>query len=225
VAVRRRPLRIVAVLAAAVAVLVGGIWLVWASPVFVVDEIVVTGVEGADREAALGVVGVPLGQPLARVDTAAVAQRVGSLPMVRRAVVTPAWPRTLQVVVTPRVGLLVVRTDDGVLKVVDEDGVAFRDVDSPPQGLAVVNGSGRQPAPEGLRAVIDVLRLLPTDQRGRVSEITVTSASLVTFTLGDVQVVWGGRGAEEKKLKVLQVLLATKPKVIDVSAPDTPVTR
>ena len=93
VAVRRRPLRIVAVLAAAVAVLVGGIWLVWASPVFVVDEIVVTGVEGADREAALGVVGAPFGQPLARVDTAAVARGVGSFRMVRRAGATPACPR------------------------------------------------------------------------------------------------------------------------------------
>ena len=71
------------------------------------------------------------------------------------------------------------------------------------------------------------MRILPADQRATVSAITVSSASMVTFALGEVEVVWGGRGSEEKKGKVLQVLLKTTPapKVIDVSAPDTPVTR
>ena len=87
--------------------------------------------------------------------------------------------------------------------------MAFRDVDQAPAGLAVVNGSGQRPAPEGLQAVIEVLRILPADQRATVSAITVSSASMVTFALGEVEVVWGGRGSEEKKGKVLQVLLKT----------------
>lgn len=224
-AARRRPWRLFAAAALAVVLVAGLGWVVWASPLLVVDEVVISGLEGADRDAAVTAAAVALGEPLARVDSAGVAQRVGSLSVVKRAVVTRSWPRTLVVTVTPRVGLLVVRTSEGTLQVVDEDGVAFRDVVQPPPGLALVNGNGQRPAPEGLQAVIEVLRILPPGQRATVSKITVSSASLVSFSLGEVEVIWGGRGAEEKKLKVLQVLLATKPTVIDVSAPDTPVTR
>jgi cell division protein FtsQ len=185
-AARRRPWVLVGT-AVAILTLMGGLgWVVWASPVLVVDEVVVTGLDGADRDAALTAAAVPIGEPLARVDSAAVAQRVGSLPIVKRAVVTRSWPRTLVVSVTARVGMLVVRNSEGTLQVVDEDGVAFRDVDQAPAGLAVVNGSGQRPAPEGLQAVIEVLRILPADQRATVSAITVSSASMVTFALGEV---------------------------------------
>jgi cell division protein FtsQ len=37
--------------------------------------------------------------------------------------------------------------------------------------------------------------------------------------------VWGGVALPEKKLTVMTALLKDSPKVIDVSAPDTPVTR
>ena len=224
-AARRRPLRVLAAAVTAIALLVGVGWVVWASPVFVVDEVVVAGLDGPDRDAALRAVGVPSGAPLARVDTAAVAHRVGSLPVVKRVAVTRSWPRTLLVTVTAREGMLVVRSATGTLQIVDDEGVAFRDVDEPPAGLALVNGTSDQPAPEGIQAVIGALRVLPPAQRAAISQITVTSASLVTFTLGDVSVIWGGRGSEEKKAKVLAVLLTTSPKVIDVSAPDSPVTR
>ena len=205
-AARRRPWRVFAMVAATVAFVLGLSWVVWASPLLVVDEVLVSGVDGADREAALLAASVPVGEPLARIDSAAIAQRVGSLPVVKRAAVTRSWPRTVVITVTPRVGLLVVRTSSGTLQVLDEDGVAFREVDHAP-------------------AVIEVLRVLPSQHRVAISEITVTSASLVSFTLGEVKVIWGGRGSEDKKVKVLATLLTTKPKVIDVSAPDTPVTR
>ena len=93
-AARRRPWVLVGT-AVAILTLMGGLgWVVWASPVLVVDEVVVTGLDGADRDAALTAAAVPIGEPLARVDSAAVAQRVGSLPIVKRAVVTRSWPRT-----------------------------------------------------------------------------------------------------------------------------------
>jgi cell division protein FtsQ len=38
-------------------------------------------------------------------------------------------------------------------------------------------------------------------------------------------VVWGGGEDSERKVAILTVLLRTPAKVIDVSAPDTPVTR
>ena len=53
----------------------------------------------------------------------------------------------------------------------------------------------------------------------------VSSANLVTFTLGKRTVVWGGGEESVRKVAILEALLPTKAKVIDVSAPDTPVTR
>ena len=70
-----------------------------------------------------------------------------------------------------------------------------------------------------------MLGLLTDTQRSTVTDLTVSSADLVTFMLGKVQVVWGGRGDGAKKLAVLNALLKTDPAVVDVSAPDTPVTR
>ena len=58
-----------------------------------------------------------------------------------------------------------------------------------------------------------------------VSGIRVSSANLVTFTLGPRTVVWGGGEDSARKVAILTALLRTKAKVIDVSAPDTPVTR
>jgi cell division protein FtsQ len=37
--------------------------------------------------------------------------------------------------------------------------------------------------------------------------------------------VWGGIDAPERKLTIMEALLKGAPRVIDVSAPDTPVTR
>jgi len=89
----------------------------------------------------------------------------------------------------------------------------------------VTTGSGPV-APEGLRAAVSVLELLPTELRATVRDVTVSGANLVTFTVrGKVQVIWGGAGDGPKKLKLLTVLLATNPALVDVSAPDTPVTR
>ena len=53
----------------------------------------------------------------------------------------------------------------------------------------------------------------------------MSSASLVTFALGNRTVVWGSGEASVRKVAILTALLPTQAKVIDVSAPDSPVTR
>ena len=94
-----------------------------------------------------------------------------------------------------------------------------------PAGVTMVNATTTAPDPEGLRAAISVLQLLSPGQRATVGDVTVSSADLVTLKLGATTVVWGGAADGPKKLVVLTALLPTKPSVIDVSAPDTPVTR
>jgi cell division protein FtsQ len=227
-AARRRPWLLWGAVAAVLAILAGVGWVLLASPLTAVSEVTVEGVEGADRDAVRTAAAAPMDIPLARVDTGSIGTRVAALPFVRSVGVSRGWPHTLVVTVTPRVAILAVRADDGSLELVDDEAVSFRSVTTAPAGVVLVNRGSAAPAREGLLAVVAVLRVLPEAERARLKDITVTSASLVTFTLGGVQVVWGGPGQEDKKLRVLQILLAKSPPtttVIDVSAPDTPVTR
>ena len=58
-----------------------------------------------------------------------------------------------------------------------------------------------------------------------MTDISVSSANLVTLKLGKVTVVWGGASEPQLKVEVMTVLLGQKGvRTIDVSAPRTPVT-
>ena len=70
-----------------------------------------------------------------------------------------------------------------------------------------------------------MVRALPAELARTVRDIRIGSASLVTFTTGSTTVVWGGAGEEKRKVALLRALLPGRPKVVDVSAPHTPVTR
>jgi cell division protein FtsQ len=95
-----------------------------------------------------------------------------------------------------------------------------------PQGVPLVTARGAQGATrEALQSALALLSALPPELAEQVSGITVSSASLVTFTLGARTVVWGSGEDSQRKVAILTALLPTKAKVIDVSAPDTPVTR
>ncbi len=224
---RQRPRRVAVGVVLALTVLGAVGWLVWGSSVMAVESVVVEGVDDDDQQVVLDAAAVPFGEPLARVDVGATAERVREVPFVADVGVTRSWPRTIVVSVTLREALFAVRTGTG-LGLVDDAGVVFRAVDTVPSDLVVVNstdGRASTPAPEGLQAVAAMLGVLPEDLRTTITQITVSSAGMVTFRLGEVDVAWGGPGDETTKLTVLKALLATEPSFIDVSVPDTPVTR
>jgi cell division protein FtsQ len=223
---RRRPWRraLLVVLAAATAVLLA--WVVGWSTWLGVDDVEVTGVTGPEAQAVARLVGVPVGTPLARVDTEAVGTRVRERVTVAEVSVRRSWPGTLTVEVVPRSAALVVRNPQGRLEVVDAEGVTFGTVRAVPKGVPVVTATGLEGTTrEALLSSLALLDSLPTELAGAVSGIKVSSANLITFTLGKRTVVWGGGEDSERKVAILTALLRTKAKVIDVSAPDTPVTR
>jgi cell division protein FtsQ len=214
--------------AVAVAALVAAlVWLVGFSSVLSADSVRVDGVANADAAAVLDAAGVPLGAPLARVDTGAIAGRVErDVAFVKEAAVHRAWPHTVVVEVEPRTAVVAVRGPQEQVTLVDDEGVSFRDVESVPAGLPVVDRSTEAAlSTDALHAVIEVLGLLSDDQRATVTNLLVSGYDQVSFTLGKVQVVWGGRSEGPKKLAVLNALLRTNPALVDVSAPDTPITR
>ncbi len=223
---RRRPWRRFLAVLLVAAVVAGGAWLVGWSDVLALREVRVTGVSGAERDAVAALVEVPDGTPLVRVDTGAVEARVRTLVTVAEVSVRRAWPGTLAVQVVPRTAAIVVKDPRGRLQVVDATGVVFGTVRKAPPGIPVVTATGsRGTTPAALRTALALVAALPADLSRRVSAVTVSSADLATFTLGPTTVVWGGAAEAERKVEIIKALLRTKPKVIDVSAPDTPVTR
>lgn len=201
-------------------------WLAFWSPVLAVRAVEVTGVAGADRAAVARLVAVPTGTPLARVDLDEVEDRVRSRKTIAEVSVERGWPSTLRVRVVTRQAALVLRNPQGRLEVVDATGVAYDTVTAPPAGVPLVRAaSSKGTTKEALEAALSMVRTLPPDLAGQVSSIEVSTANLVSFTLAGIEVVWGGADEADRKLAILRALLPTKPEVIDVSAPDTPVTR
>ncbi len=223
---RRQPWRRVLWAVVALAVVAGLVWLAFWSPVLAVRKVEVTGVSGGDKSAVTGLVGVDMGTPLARVDLGGVEERVRSRKSIAEVSVERGWPSTLRVRVVPRQPALVLKNPDGQLEVVDATGVSYGVVTAPPTGVPVVTAaSTKGTTKEALEAALSVIQTLPVDLAKQVSAMQVSTANLVSFTLGEVKVVWGGADAADRKLEILRALLPTEPDVIDVSAPETPVTR
>ncbi|MFC7488363.1 cell division protein FtsQ/DivIB [Knoellia pratensis] len=223
---RRQPWRRVLWAIVSLAVVAAVVWLAFWSPVLAVRKVEVTGVTGMDRTAVAGLVGVDQGTPLGRVDLGGVEERVRSRTSIAEVSVERAWPSTLQVRVVPRQPALVLKNPDGQLEVVDATGVSYGVVTAPPAGVPVVTAaSTKGTTKEALEAALSVIQTLPIDLAKQVSAMQVSTANLVSFTLDGVKVVWGGADAADRKLEILRALLPTEPDVIDVSAPETPVTR
>jgi cell division protein FtsQ len=223
---RRRPWRRALVVVLALVAATSLVWAVGWSTWLGVDDVEVTGVSGPEAQAVARLVQVPVGTPLARVDTDAVAARVRERVTVAEVSVRRSWPGTLTVEVVPRTAALVVRNPQGRLEVVDAEGVTFGTVPAVPQGVPVVTATGaRGTSTEALLSSLALLDALPPDLAKKVSGIKVSSANLITFTLGKRSVVWGSGADSDRKVAILAALLKTPAKVIDVSAPDTPVTR
>ncbi|GAB3446216.1 hypothetical protein GCM10027517_28140 [Phycicoccus ginsengisoli] len=224
--VRRRPLRLWAWAAGALAVAALLVWLVAYSPVLAVRSVEVVGVPDAEVAPITALARVPMGEPLARVDTQAVAARVAERATLADVSIERSWPSTLVIHASPRVPFLVVKNPQGQLKVVDETGVAYAEVTRAPKGVPVVSAaSDAALSRDALATAVTVVRVLPDSLQRRVSSVTVSSANLVTLRVGRTTVVWGGVEEPERKLAIVEALLKGSHAVIDVSAPSTPVTR
>ena len=147
--------------------------------------------------------------PLARVDTEAVGARVRERVTVAEVSVRRSWPGTLTVEVVPRSAALVVRNPQGRLEVVDAEGVTFGTVAGRSQGRA----GGHRDRRRGHHAARPCCPRSPCSTRcppswpRKVSGIKVSSANLITFTLGRRTVVWGGGEDSARKVAILTALL------------------
>jgi cell division protein FtsQ len=206
-------------LAAAVAVAAG--WAVWFSGLFAVRDVAVVGSDTRPAREVVAAAHVPMGRPLARVDTGAVRRRVAALPGVESVRVVRAWPSTVRIEVTEREPVAVVQRDGG-LWLVDGGGVVFERVGSRPPGLPRLDLT----ADAAGRAALEVARALPVSLRTLVERISARTPESVELRLRDGRtVVWGGSDRNGEKARVLRALLHQPGQSYDVSTPTVVVVR
>jgi cell division protein FtsQ len=213
-------------LAVVLALLAAGVWLVELSPVLVTKSVRVQGVAPGEVSNIMHQAAVPMGVPLAKVDTRAISQRVIKTAALAEVTVSRSYPNTILISVILRVPVLAVKNPQGQVQVVDSKGVAYATVSAAPKGVPLIDTVENPSSMESLRAAMTVLRALSPEQRRQVTNMTVLGPNMVTLKLGAVTVVWGGASEPELKVKVMTVLLRqTDVGTIDVSAPRTPVIR
>ena len=159
---------------------------------------------------------VPLGEPLAQLDTDAIAQHLSTIGWIDHIDVRRGWPHDVVIAVTPRTPIAT--RGDGT--VVDATGVAFTPVAVVPAGLPTVHAENL-----GLVAAMGVLTSLPDDIRQKVVSLKATTRDDVELTLKSSAIVrWGSAEQAELKAEVTRALLKRKAKIYDVSAPELPTT-
>ncbi|MDM4719976.1 FtsQ-type POTRA domain-containing protein [Micromonospora sp. WMMA1363] len=196
------------------------VWTLLGTGLFGVREVRVEGAELVTPVQVRDAAGVADGTPLARVDLAGTAGRIGDLPAVERAEVTRDWPDVLVVRVTERTGVAAVPRG-GRFVVVDRAGVVFRTLSQRPEGLPLVRLAAPGPADSDTQAALEVLAALTPRLRAELVDVTVEGIARITLHLrGERRVVWGDATRGEDKARVTTALLDREAATIDVSAPD-----
>lgn len=212
-----RPWLLAAVVVAVLGVLV---WIVFGSSVFGVARITVRGAGFVGEDRVRAAAGVPIGTPLATVDTAAVAARVEHILAVAHADVSRDFPSTLVITVRLRTPAAVVPVDGGYA-LLDATGVPFRTVAARPPGLALIILSTPGPDDPSTTGALAVLASLPPGLRKPLVRVTAqTPARIQLMLTGGRVIVWGDATDNKAKATVALSLLNGDTAVIDVSAPN-----
>jgi cell division protein FtsQ len=204
-------------------------WVLLGSRLLVIRRIDITGERLVSRQEVLAAARVHLGEPLARLDTGVVRDRVEAVQAVETARVERRWPTSVRIVVRERTPIVVAQRDNRFFQI-DRYGVTVVTSAARPRGLPVLDVANPTQSDPALRAGLSVVRALPPWLGRRVVGVEVPSPEAVTLRLSDgVTVVWGAVERGQEKLRLLHGLLSESPrrgvKTIDVSSPEVVTTR
>jgi len=215
--------RMVAV-GAVLALLVGTVWLFFFSTTLSVEGVDVEGTQLLSDRQVVAAAAVPTGEALARVDLAAIRNRVQALAPVASVDVSRQWPDQILIRIQEREAVAVVDID-GSLRGMDASGVVFRDFARRPASLPLVKvpgGTGDDALAEGAA----VVGALPFRLARRVQYVEVRTVDAISLHLRDGRLVkWGSAGRSDDKAAVLDALLKRPGQVYDVSVPGQPTAR
>lgn len=226
---RRRAIIVTAILL--VLALVAAVLTLLYAPYFKVQQVSVRGTSYVDAKAVEAAVAGGEGTSILTLPTGDLARSAASVPGVRTAEVSRAWPHGVRVTVVEREPLATVTEPGGATVIVDAEGVPLPDAAAKDRHLVPLQvGEGTVDEAGATHAMLAVLAALPDDLRGRVTAITATTPTDVTLAVrtdghGDKTLVWGDAKDSDLKGQVTAALLETPGTVIDVSSPVAPVTR
>jgi cell division protein FtsQ len=212
------------VIAVIVALLAGGIWVVYYSPALVTKRVNVVGTRNLTPIQVSLTAQVPVGVPLARQDLDAITARLTAVPSIETATASRSWPNTITLTIVERRPVLAVLQPNGYV-IVDKYGVAYQTQPTLPPKVVLANvDTQNKPL---LSAVAVVATALPEKLNGKVRLITARSPDSIALILGSGRLItWGSSADSELKAKVVTALLKRKPKsAIDVSSPHNPAVR
>jgi cell division protein FtsQ len=209
-------------LAGAVALLVGLAWLVGYSSVLGARSVSVSGEHRVTSGQILAAARIRHGEPLARLDTAAVRRRIAAIPAIRTVTVHLSYPSTVDIRVTERTAVGY-RPATGGAVLVDASDVEFATVPHAPRGLPELAATGDRASSA---AAATVAAALPAGFAGAVARIAVPTVQSITLTLTDGRtVLWGGTDRSAEKAKLVPVLVHQPGNYFDVSDPSSVISR
>lgn len=221
-----RVVRVRLLLLAGVLLLAFGAWVLLLSTWLGVRDVNVTGVGHLSADQLLEAAAITPGTPLARLDAAAVARRVDSVPGVAEVDVERSWPHGVHISVvesTPVAAVL----ENGSYAAMDDEGVLFRALPKAPSRLPLVRADSlaEESRKDALAEVAEVVGSLSPDIAHRVDHVELSSVDSIVLQLRDGdEVHWGSAESSQQKAAVLAALLDIPASVYDVSVPEQPTT-
>jgi len=205
----------------AVVLLIGGSALAAYSPLFAVEKVTVVGASSLDPSAVEGALADQIGTPLALVDEGDIKAALMAFPMIETYALEAKPPHGLTLRIVERTPIGVIESDAGYT-LVDAAGVALSTTPELPEGQPVLHVDDGVES-DAFESVGLVVRSLPADVRGGLSEVTARTLDDVTLKLSTgLSVVWGSADRSVDKARSLTSAMAANPaaQTIDVSSPD-----
>jgi cell division protein FtsQ len=218
----RKKFRRALILSGLVLVISGLVWVFYFSELLTLKKISVVGnLKHTTVEEVIKSVDIPAGIQLARLDRAVVLASLSDIPSILEIELRRVWPSEVVLAISEREPVLVEKGNQGWVFVA-ADGTVFGQLEIRPQEFLEVRS-----ASDAARAeAANLLGQLPLWLQDLVLLINAESANNIQLDLEDGRtVVWGNSKDSELKADVLKALFEVDAKVLDVSAPNLPVTR
>lgn len=226
---RKKLLLRIASLIAAIALVAGAIWFLFFSPFFVVkeDKIELTIDDPAgvvNEEQVREIARTATGSPVLRLSAAEIEGQLEENPAVLDASVSSSFPNGMTVDITAREPVACVGDEESCVGI-SKDAVQLEISDevraSLPRLTMDLDGDH---AKAQLTGLLDAVATMPEDVRERVQTATISSSGLIEFQLDSGVIKWGPSEENEKKARIIAVLLDQQAGTYDVTLPDAPVT-
>ncbi len=208
----------------ALAAIVLGVWVVWFSSVLGVTGVEVEGTSVLTSEEVRAAAAVESGQPLARLDMDAIAERVEALAPVKSVDVSRQWPDKVRVTVVERTTVAVMQVGQR-FRGMDETGTVFRNYPKLPDGVPLIRASGELTAEIRTEGAA-VVGALPRRIAKLVEYVDLRTVDQIDLRLRDGRtVVWGSAEESDRKAEVVAILLEQDGTAYDVTVPGRPTIR